>query len=226
MKGKLISFEGIDGSGKGTQSTLLYESFKNNGVDSILFSFPCYDKTFFGKEIGAFLRGEFGGINQVHPKLASMLYAMDRAEIRDQIVHNLESGKVVICDRYVDSNIAHQASKLPHNEQSSFIKWIEELEYGFNKMPRPDLTFFLDVPIEVSKKMVLKKQKRSYTESSEDIHEKAHGYLQKVYEAYLSIDYGARWRKIPCCDGLIMKSTGDINLSVKSIIDKEMDKNE
>jgi len=226
MKGKLISFEGIDGSGKGTQSTLLYENLKKSGVDSILFSFPCYDKTFFGKEIGAFLRGEFGSINQVHPKLASILYAMDRAEMRDQIIHNLEDGKIVICDRYVDSNIAHQASKLPDNEKRDFIKWIEGLEYGFNKMPFPDLTLFLDVPIAVSKEMVLKKQKRTYTESSEDIHEKEHGYLQKVHEAYLSIDYGTRWRKIQCCDGLIMKSTTDISLSIKSIIDKEIYKSE
>ncbi|MBU9863681.1 dTMP kinase, partial [Rahnella aceris] len=155
-------------------------------VDCALFSFPCYEKTFFGKEIVAFLRGEFGGINQVHPKLASILYAMDRAEVREQIVNNLEEGKIVICDRYVDSNIAHQASKLPDKEKLDFIKWIEELEYGFNRLPQPNLTFFLNVPITVSKELVLKKKKRNYTDCSEDIHEKAHGYLQKVYETYLS----------------------------------------
>ncbi|WP_395302998.1 dTMP kinase [Pectobacterium zantedeschiae] len=226
MKGKLINFEGIDGSGKGTQSAILHENLKESGVESILFSFPCYDKTFFGKEIGAFLRGEFGGIDQVHPKLASILYAMDRAEMRDKIIHSLDDGKIVICDRYVDSNIAHQVSKLPDGEKLNFIKWIEELEYGINKMPLPDLTFFLDVPIAVSKKMVLKKNQRSYTESSEDIHEKAHGYLQKVYDAYLSIDYGIRWRKIQCCDGLIMKSTQDISKNINSIINKEVFENE
>ena len=222
MKGKLISFEGIDGSGKGTQSTLLHEELKKIGVDSILFSFPCYEKTFFGKEIGAFLRGEFGGIDQVHPKLASILYAMDRYEMRDQILSSLEDGKVVICDRYIDSNIAHQASKLSDSEKNGFIKWIEELEYGFNKMPSPDLTFFLDVPIEVSKNLVLKKQKRNYTDSSEDIHEKAHGYLQKVYEAYLSIDYGKRWKKIECCNDMLMKSPEEINSNVMDVINKEL----
>jgi len=224
MRGKLISFEGIDGSGKGTQSTLLHENLKKEGVDSILFSFPCYDKTFFGKEIGAFLRGEFGSIDEVHPKLASILYAMDRSEMRGQILHSLENGKIVICDRYVDSNIAHQASKLPDNEKNEFIKWIEELEYSFNKMPVPDLTFFLDVPISVSRELVLRKQKRNYTDSSEDIHEKAHGYLQKVYESYLAIDYGARWKKIECCNGLVMKSPSEINLNVMSIINKEIHK--
>jgi len=222
MKGKLISFEGIDGSGKGTQSTLLHEKLKKIGVDSILFSFPCYDKTFFGKEIGAFLRGEFGGIDEVHPKLASILYAMDRYEMRDSILSSLEDNKIVICDRYIDSNIAHQASKLPGSEKKGFIKWIEELEYGFNKMPSPDLTFFLDVPIEVSRELVLKKQKRNYTDSSEDIHEKAHGYLQKVYEAYLSIDYGKRWKKIECCNGLIMNSPEKINSNVMGVIKKEL----
>ena len=218
MKGKLISFEGIDGSGKGTQSTLLHEKLKKRGVDSVLFSFPCYEKTFFGKEIGAFLRGEFGGIDEVHPKLASILYAMDRFEMRDSILSSLENGKVVICDRYIDSNIAHQASKLSERERNEFIKWIEDLEYGFNKMPSPDLTFFLDVPIEVSKELVIKKQKRNYTDSSEDIHEKAHGYLQKVYEAYLSIDYGERWEKIECCNGLIMNSPSEINKKIMGVI--------
>ena len=204
MKGKLITFEGIDGSGKGTQSNILVNKLKEAGLKAEIFSFPCYEKTFFGKEIGAFLRGEFGGINEVHPKLASVLYAMDRLEMRQDIIDYLNRGYVVICDRYVDSNVAHQSSKLPPKEMASFIKWVEELEYVFNKMPIPDLTFFLDVPIEISKEMVLKKNKRNYTESSEDIHEKEYGYLEKVYCAYQEINYGSRWRRIECCrDGVL-----------------------
>lgn len=226
MKGMLISFEGIDGSGKGTQSAILHENLKRKNIDSILFSFPCYDKTFFGKEIGAFLRGEFGDIDEVHPKLASILYAMDRFEMREQIVRSLGEGKIVICDRYVDSNIAHQASKLPDKEKTELIKWIAELEYGLNKMPFPDLTFFLNVPIEISKELVLKKSKRYYTDSSEDIHEKAHGYLQKVYESYLAIDYGIRWKKIECCNGLNMKSSEEISLDIMSIVNQEIYKDE
>lgn len=147
---------------------------------------------------------------------------MDRYEMRDSILSSLEDDKIVICDRYIDSNIAHQASKLPGGEKKEFIKWIEELEYGFNKMPSPDITFFLDVPIEVSRELVLKKQKRNYTDSSEDIHEKAHGYLQKVYEAYLAIDYGKRWQKIECCNGLIMKHPEEINENVMDILNMEL----
>ncbi|WP_368747665.1 dTMP kinase [Enterobacter cancerogenus] len=200
MRGKLISFEGIDGSGKGTQSKLLLDKLNSIGVTAKLFSFPCYEKTFFGKEIGAFLRGEFGGINDVHPKLASILYAMDRFEKRQEIVDLLSQGATVICDRYVDSNIAHQSSKLPVSEQKGFIDWISELEYNFNKMPVPDLTFFLNVPLNVSKEMVLKKKKRSYTDSDEDIHERAYGYLDSVLLAYNKIDFGTRWNLIECCN--------------------------
>lgn len=204
MKGKLVTFEGIDGSGKGTQSKLLLSKLRAAGVKAEIFSFPCYDKTFFGKEIGAFLRGEFGGINDVHPKLASMLYAMDRLEMRQSIIEYLDGGYIVICDRYVDSNIAHQSSKLSSEEKTKFINWIEELEYVFNKMPVPDLTFFLDVPINVSKEMVLKKNKRNYTELDEDIHEKEYGYLEKVYCSYQEINSGKRWKKIECCkDGVL-----------------------
>ncbi|EPK7444496.1 Thymidylate kinase [Klebsiella pneumoniae] len=201
MRGKLISFEGIDGSGKGTQSKLLLNKLNESGVTAKLFSFPCYENTFFGKEIGAFLRGEFGGINDVHPKLASILYAMDRFEKRQEIVGLLTQGVTVICDRYVDSNIAHQSSKLPVSEQKEFIDWISDLEYNFNKMPIPDLTFFLNVPLDISKGMVLKKKKRSYTDSDEDIHERAYGYLDSVLLAYNKIDFGTRWNLIECCTG-------------------------
>ncbi|MEP8984164.1 dTMP kinase [Enterobacter cloacae] len=201
MRGQLISFEGIDGSGKGTQSKLLLDKLNARGVTAKLFSFPCYENTFFGKEIGAFLRGEFGGINDVHPKLASILYAMDRFEKRQEIVDLLSQGTTVICDRYVDSNIAHQSSKLPVSEQKAFIDWISELEYNFNKMPVPDITFFLNVPLNISKEMVLKKKKRSYTDSDEDIHERAYGYLDNVLLAYNKIDFGTRWNLIECCNG-------------------------
>lgn len=200
MRGKLISFEGIDGSGKGTQSKLLFEKLNAIGETAKLFSFPCYENTFFGKEIGAFLRGEFGGINYVHPKLASILYAMDRFEKRQEIVSSLDQGIVVICDRYVDSNIAHQSSKLAVSQQKEFIDWVSALEYEFNKMPVPDLTFFLNVPLDISKEMVLKKKKRSYTDSEEDIHERAYDYLERVLLAYNKIDFGTRWNLIECCN--------------------------
>ena len=222
MQGKLITFEGIDGSGKGTQSNLLQNRLEALGIATELFSFPCYENTFFGKEIGAFLRGEFGGINDVHPKLASILYAMDRLELKEKIINGLNEGKAIICDRYVDSNIAHQSSKLPFTEQANFILWIEKLEYGFNQMPKPDITFFLNVPIEVSKDLVLKKQKRNYTDSKEDIHEQAYGYLEKVYNAYLNIDHGSRWRSVDCCEnGLMLKETS-INDTIFNMISKEL----
>ncbi len=211
INGKLISFEGIDGSGKGTQAKQTVAALQARGINAVLYSFPCYEDTFFGKEVGAFLRGEFGGINQVHPKLASMLYAMDRLEKKPEIIHQLNQGALLICDRYVDSNIAHQSSKLPAEERAAFTAWVEEMEYRVNGMPKPDLTFFLNVPVAVSKQMVIRKKARTYTDQKEDIHEGDYAYLNEVYHAYQQIEQGARWRAVDCCHNGELRSVEAIN---------------
>lgn len=200
MIGKLINIEGIDGSGKGTQAVRLTRELQKTGIKTKLYSFPCYDETFFGKEIGAFLRGEFGSIDEVHPKLASVLYASDRLEKKSDIINDLEKGYYVICDRYVESNMAHQASKMPEIEREKFVDWLSELEYIVNGMPKPDITIFLDVPLSVSKELVLKKKARSYTEEKEDIHEAAHGYLEKVYSTYKYLRERMEWDYIKCTE--------------------------
>jgi hypothetical protein len=110
-KGKLIVFEGIDGSGKGTQTKKLFNFLKNKGIKTELFEFPFYSETFFGKEVGNYLNGEFGGLKEIHPKLSAMLYAGDRYEKRDELIKKLNQGYLIICDRYVPSNIAHQTAK-------------------------------------------------------------------------------------------------------------------
>ncbi|MBO1255816.1 dTMP kinase [Alteromonas sp. 5E99-2] len=198
MKGKLITVEGIDGSGKGTQAELLVEALKKAGKKVKMYSFPAYETTFFGGEIGAFLRGEFGTFDDVHPKLASILFASDRLEQKPALIRDLDDGFYVICDRYVESNAAHQSAKFAESERSGFIEWIKTLEYKVNQLPKPDMTFFLDLPIEFSKELVLKKKKRSYTDEKEDIQEAQHGYLEKVYHVYKQLEISESWLKIDC----------------------------
>jgi dTMP kinase len=211
MTGKLITIEGIDGSGKGTQSQLLIKKLEEAGKKVKMYSFPAYEETFFGKEVGAFLRGEFGSIDEVHPKLASVLYASDRLEQKPKMLKDLEEDYYVVCDRYVESNMGHQAAKFPDEERESFIDWLDELEYKVNSLPKPDITFFLDVPLSVSKELVLKKKQRSYTDEKEDIHEAAHGYLDKVYQVYQYLNDRNGWCRVPCvADGQI-RSIEDIN---------------
>lgn len=170
-KGLLITIEGIDGSGKGTQAGLLYQHLLSQGQKVKLVSFPRYDTSFFGSCCGAYLRGEYGTLNEVHPKLAAMLFAQDRAAYRDELVQNLEEGYTIICDRYVLSNCAYQSARTIEPERAAFVAWLSTLEYGVNKMPVPDITLFMDIEPEVARKQVRLKAERSYTKEKEDLHE-------------------------------------------------------
>ena len=160
-KSQIIVFEGIDGSGKGTQSKLLYEYYKKNNIKVVLFEFPGYTKTFFGEVVGEFLNGDFGNLTEVHPKLAAILYAGDRFEQSEEIKDYLSKGYIVICDRYVSSNIAHQIAKLPTDKQGKLKEWIEYLEYKVFNLPKPNLILFLDMPPSIATQLVLKKDTRA-----------------------------------------------------------------
>lgn len=215
----LITIEGIDGSGKGTQTKLLFEKLRKK-FKTVMFSFPSYENTFFGREVGAFLRGEYGTIDQVHPKIASILFAGDRYEKSKEIRKYLDEGYIVICDRYADSNIAHQVSKLPHGERESMMQWLDELEYEVMGIPRPDMTLFLDIPSNITTELVLKKEERTYTESKEDIHEADHDYLKETMELYRDLCDIRGWINIDCIDEETgqLKTIEEINKQLLKII--------
>ena len=198
MSGRLIAIEGIDGSGKRTQAQQLVIHLQQQGLDAVLYSFPDYDNTFYGREIGAFLRGDFGSLDQVHPKLAALLFAGDRLEHKTALLADLARGAYVVCDRYVDSNIAHQAAKLPADAIAEFVHWVQHLEYQVNGLPRPECTVFLDVPLPLSTQLVRAKQTRSYTEQVEDLHEADHAYLAQVQALYRQLVQPPLWQAIDC----------------------------
>lgn len=193
----LIAIEGIDGSGKGTQAERLLAKLKQEGIAASLVGFPRYDQTLFGKSIGDFLNGRFGELDEVNPFLASLLYAGDRFESRDHILRKIESTQVVIFDRYIPSNIAHQGAKLSGKEQSEFIQWIEQIEYQIFGLPRLDLAILLDLPADYAQKLVAEKQARSYTEKIADLQEADQSYLANVRQVYLHLaEVNQHWRKI------------------------------
>lgn len=220
MKGRLITIEGIDGSGKNTQAELLVEKLNHCKRMAKLYSFPSYEETFFGKEIGLYLNGQFGTIDQVHPKLASLLFAGDRFEKKQNIVDDLNCGIDVVCDRYVESNIAHQCAKLPVSERPSFIAWLEYLEYCIYKLPKPEVTFFLDVPLSISKDLVLRKKQRVYTKEKEDIHESAYQYMLNVYRVYQMLRHERKWIAMQCMEGNKLKSIETISCELLQEIHK------
>ena len=193
----LIAIEGIDGSGKGTQASRLHDRCQAEGICSSLIGFPRYDQTLFGKSIGDFLNGRFGALDEVHPFLASLLYAGDRFESRDHILEMIKANQIVIFDRYISSNIAHQGAKLSGDERAEFIQWIEQIEYDLYKMPRLDLTVLLDLPADHAQKLVAEKQARSYTDKVADLQEADQSYLANVRQVYQQLaDQNQHWQKI------------------------------
>lgn len=198
--GKLIVFEGGDGAGKGTQSQLLLDYLEKKNIPHSSLDFPQYD-TFYGKIVAQFLRGEFGKLDEVSPYLAALTFALDRAAVKDHIMGMLQEGKIVIANRYVTSNIAHQSSKFSsESEQNTFISWVEDLEYGQHGLPKEDIVIYLRVPSIVSTKLISKKDTRNYLNGkSHDIQEENHEYVSKTESFYdVLAQRNSNWITINC----------------------------
>ncbi|MEX2028302.1 MAG: thymidylate kinase [Candidatus Curtissbacteria bacterium] len=194
-KGRLVVFEGTDGSGKTTQAELLLKYLRKNKIPNAYISFPRYEESMWGKMVRRFLNGEFGKIGEVDPYFASMLYAGDRASAAPKIRRWLSEGKVVVCNRYVGSNIGHMAAKFRKaDDRQKYTDWLENLEYKENGIPKEDVVVLLQVPPIVSRRL-MKDRKL-------DIHEKDQKYQEEVYWAY---DFVAglkkHWIKVDCTGG-------------------------
>lgn len=187
-RGRLIVIEGSDGSGKATQARRLLRRLRADGVAAERITFPGYARSFFGRMVGRYLRGELGRAGSVDPHLAAVLYAGDRWQARQNILDWLADGKVVVCDRYVDSNKAHQAARLPRGaDRRAFFRWIDRLEYGIFKMPRPDGSVFLHVPAGVAERLIETRGRRTYLRGRRDAHEADRDHLRRAERIYLEL---------------------------------------
>ena len=192
MKGKFIVIEGVDGSGKETQTKLLVSYLEKKGTPVLHVDFPQY-KGFYGKLVADYLRGEYGSISQTSPFLISIIYALDRSTVREKIQSFLDGGGVVVANRYVPSNIAHQAANIADNaKQKEFIDWVQRLEYGELKLPKEDVVIYLDLPWELG-------MKNNSNEGKADIHEANVEHLKrtaKIYQQLLQLL--EHWSVIKC----------------------------
>src|ERR1700693_5847032 len=125
-RGKLIALEGIDGSGKRTQLDLLARELDARGLATFRISFPRYE-SFYGKLVGRYLNGEFGPLGAVDPHLSALLYAGDRLEAKPEIEAALSAGKIVIADRYIGSNMAHQSARVPPEKREELFLWLKRV---------------------------------------------------------------------------------------------------
>jgi dTMP kinase len=210
--GKLIVLDGADGSGKATQTALLLKRLKKEGHLVKTLDFPQYEKNLFGALIGECLAGHHGDFAALDPYIASTLYACDRFESKARLEKWLAGGYVVVLDRYVSANQIHQGGKMTDpKKRKAFLEWLDRMEFGAFGLPRPDLVLYLDVPYEISarllaengssgKKTYLRKHEQDTVENNEkylrDSRESALRLIQKK-NRFLRIACAARGEILP-----------------------------
>lgn len=213
MKGTLITIEGTDCSGKETQTNLLIKKLREEGYQVQNFSFPNYNSP-TGKIIGGPYLGKENfdscyfpeGSTKVDPKVASLYYAADRKYNIDKINFLLNQGYNIILDRYIYSNMAHQGGKIEDKkEREEMYNWLDKLEFDLMELPKPDLTIFLHMPLEVSEELKSKRKEKA------DGHEKDPNHLKHAERAYLELAQKYNFVIIECSEDNKPKSIEKIN---------------
>jgi len=223
MKGKLIVLESCDGGGKSTQIKIIQDYLIQKGLKSTYIHFPMYGHNEFSTVIAKFLRGDFGGIDDVDPYFAANIYAMDRFLYLPKLLQKLEDNDVVLLDRYVFSNIAFQGAKL--NDGGKIQDWIDSFEFGFLGLPYPDLTLFLDVPISIVEERLHDREgeDREYLKGKQDIHEADMSFQAVVRNIYLSLENVKNYHIIKCWGDVLLQGPGGIGrrmYSTEELFDK------
>jgi dTMP kinase len=183
--------EGLDGSGKSTQLKLLRKYLDAHSVPYKYLHFPRLEEGIYGNLIARFLRGEMGANDQVDPYLVALIFAGDRADAAPQIKSWIDEGYLVIVDRYVYSNIAFQCAKLTDTDERNKLRnWILNLEFNHNKLPKPDINLYLNVPFEFTREQLKNDrdgEDRAYLKGERDIHEENLDFQEQVRQVYLSL---------------------------------------
>ena len=211
--GKLIVFEGTDGTGKSTQFALLTKRLQSENIPFRRLQFPQYLEP-SSALIRMYLNGEFGDDpNSVNAYAASTFYAVDRYASYQRVwKDDYAAGGLILSDRYTTSNAVHQASKLLPGERKGFLEWLFDLEYGKLGLPKPDLVLYLDMPTEITEKMM--RQREAATGTHADIHEQDETYLKNCRAAAREIVKDCGWTVIHCAKGDAPRTVEDIHNEV------------
>jgi dTMP kinase len=222
-RGKLIALEGIDGSGKRTQLDLLAHALDVRGLSTFRISFPRYE-SFYGKLVGRYLNGKFGALSAVDSHLSALLYAGDRLEAKPEIEAALSAGKIVLADRYIASNLAHQSERVPPEQREEFLDWLKRLEYGLYGLPAEDLVIYLRVPVAEAQRLVGLKSARAYTELKRDIQEANIRHLEQTAMIYDRLATGPNWVRINCSDAVsgVLHSSEEIHRAVLQVVESRI----
>ncbi len=195
--GRLVVLDGLDGSGKSTQLVRLQEYFTQNHIDYRQISFPDYEQP-SSALVSMYLRGEFGeAADAVNSYAASSFYAVDRyASYKKFWEEDYKAGRLILAARYTTSNAIHQMGKLPREEWDAYLNWLQEYEYGLLGLPRPDRVIFLDMPLDVSQRLLSARYEGD--EAKKDIHERDLSYLRTCRESALYAAGKMGWDLVSC----------------------------
>jgi dTMP kinase len=213
LKGKLIIIEGSDGSGKATQTEILFNRLSMDGLNVKKVEFPNY-KSDSSALIKMYLNGEFGTEpTDVNPYAASSFYAVDRfASFKKDWKSFYEDGGIVLADRYTTSNMIHQAAKITGlEEKNKFLDWLWEFEFSLFNLPIPDCVLFLDMPPKFSRRLMAERANKFTGEESKDIHERNTDYMENSYANAKQIAEKYEWEKINCINNEDIRSIEEIS---------------
>lgn len=217
--GKLIVIEGLDGSGKSTQTELVRKYIEGQGTEVCQIKLPDY-----GSESSALVRmylaGEFGSKpTDVNAYAASSFYAVDRfANFVTKWKSDYESGKIILADRYATSNAAHQMTKLSKSDWDEYLKWLEDFEYVKIGVPKPSLVVFLDMPVEISQKLMTSRYNGD--EGKKDVHEADVSYLLACREAGMYAAEKLGWSIVKCYEGDEPRAIDAIAADIEALVAK------
>ena len=213
MAGRLIVFEGTDGSGKSTQFRRFCQAAEDRGLTYQKLVFPQYSEP-SSALIRMYLGGEFGSHPQdVNPYAASAFYAVDRyASLKKVWGRFYEEGGLILTDRYSTSNAVHQAVKCSPEERPAFLRWLDEFEHDRLGLPRPDLVLYLDMPTRQAVQLLRSREAATHTQA--DIHELDTGYLAACRDCALEAARVLGWQVIPCMEGDRLRSIEEIHQDI------------
>ena len=221
MQNRLLVVEGLDGSGKSTQVSLLKAKLESDGTPVRQIKLPDYDDP-SSTLVKMYLGGEFGkNPEDVNVYAASSFYAVDRyASFRRHWQKDYENGTLILADRYTTSNAVHQAVKLPESAWENYLSWLADYEYNKLGIPAPDAVIFLDMPVAVSQKLMTARYNGE--EAKKDVHEANISYLNACRKAALFAASKLGWYVVPCADGDEPLPIAQIHARIYEIVKKKM----